>query len=144
MSSGCNAILNRHNGTLTSPAFGHSNYPHNQKCTYKIRHPDGGKLSMIFSFLDIHPTDYVQVRIAWNFNGLNKVDIDFREIHNNIFSRKQQHCIEKFPNSFNPGGDSNPRVSVPNAATQVGSCLSTRSSLNPFFPPDRRLVQELS
>ena len=59
---GCNAILNRHNGTLTSPAFGHANYPHNQKCTYKIRHPEGGKLSMIFSYLDVHPTDSVQVR----------------------------------------------------------------------------------
>ena len=54
--------MNRHNGTLTSPAFGHANYPHNQKCTFKIRHPEGGKLSMIFSYMDIHPTDYVQVR----------------------------------------------------------------------------------
>jgi hypothetical protein len=47
---GCNAILNRHNGTLTSPAFGHANYPHNQKCTYKIRHP-GANVSKLFFFL---------------------------------------------------------------------------------------------
>lgn len=60
-SSGCNAVINRFNGTLTSPAFGQANYPHNLKCTYRIRHPEGGKLSMIFSHMDIHPTDSVQV-----------------------------------------------------------------------------------
>lgn len=50
------------NGTLTSPAFGLSDYPSNQECLYKIKKPGGGALSLKFEDFDVHQSDFVQVR----------------------------------------------------------------------------------
>ncbi len=63
-SIGCDMTLTVRNGTVTSPAFGSAPYPHNQECTYRIRHPEGQgrRVSMAFRHLDLHPTDVVQVR----------------------------------------------------------------------------------
>ena len=61
---GCNAVINRFNGTLSSPAFGKpesNGYPPNQECIYTIRHPSGNRLSMMFTNLDLHTSDRVQV-----------------------------------------------------------------------------------
>ena len=64
---GCSAIINQHNGTLQSPAYAlGADYPANQECVYRIRHPEGGRLSMIFTDLNIHPTDKIEV-----YDGLN-------------------------------------------------------------------------
>ena len=62
--SGCNAIITKKNGTVHSPAFGSSDYPLNQECVIRIRDPEGGRLSMMFTDMDVHPTDLVQVRNA--------------------------------------------------------------------------------
>ena len=62
---GCNVVINQFNGTLTSPAFGKSEidgYPPNQECIYSIRNPSGTRLSMMFTSLDVHNSDKVQVR----------------------------------------------------------------------------------
>ena len=62
---GCNVVINQFNGTLTSPAFGKSEidgYPPNQECIYTIRNPSGTRLSMMFTSLDVHNSDKVQVR----------------------------------------------------------------------------------
>jgi hypothetical protein len=50
------------NGTLTSPAFGLSDYPSNQECLYKIKKPGGGALSLKFEDFNVHQSDFVQVR----------------------------------------------------------------------------------
>lgn len=50
-----------HNGTITSPAFGLTNYPSNQECLYKIKNPGGGALSLNFQAFDVDLSDYVQV-----------------------------------------------------------------------------------
>ena len=63
--AGCNVVINQFNGTLTSPAFGKpeiNGYPPNQECIYTIRNPSGTRLSMMFTSLDVHPSDKVQVR----------------------------------------------------------------------------------
>ena len=58
---GCDATITKRNGTIYSPAFGSSNYPNNQDCVIRIRDPQGGKLSLMFTDMDLHPTDLVQV-----------------------------------------------------------------------------------
>ena len=50
-----------HNGTLTSPAYGSASYPNNQVCTYRIRHPEGNGVSLMFLDMNLHPSDFVEV-----------------------------------------------------------------------------------
>ena len=59
---GCNTIVTKRNGTIHSPAYGSSDYPTNQECVIRIRDPEGGRLSMKFTNMDVHFTDVVQVR----------------------------------------------------------------------------------
>ena len=77
---GCDAIFNQANGTLESPAYGVEDYPPNQvgweivfkdyesttittqECTYRVRHPEGGRLSMRFNDLQLHSSDKIEVR----------------------------------------------------------------------------------
>ena len=58
---GCDAVLAVHNGTLTSPAYGSASYPNNQVCTYRIRHPEGNGISLMFLDMNLHPSDFVEV-----------------------------------------------------------------------------------
>ena len=58
---GCDATINQANGTLSSPAYGVAPYPHNQDCTYRVRHPEGGRLSIRFSDLRLKSPDRIQV-----------------------------------------------------------------------------------
>ena len=64
---GCDAVLAVHNGTLTSPAYGSASYPNNQVCTYRIRHPEGNGISLMFLDMNLHPSDFVEVRIREPF-----------------------------------------------------------------------------
>ena len=65
---GCDMTLDVRNGTVSSPAFGSAPYPHNQECTYRIRHPEGnGRVSMAFMHLDLHPTDVLEVSRYWRY-----------------------------------------------------------------------------
>ena len=57
---GCDAIITERNGTIYSPAFGSSNYPTNQECDIRVQDPMGGKISLKFTQMDIHTTDFVQ------------------------------------------------------------------------------------
>ena len=61
---GCNVVINRYDGKINSPAFGKpetGGYPPNQECIYTLRHPAGTKLSMMFTHLDLHASDTIQV-----------------------------------------------------------------------------------
>jgi len=58
---GCDVTLDKYNGSLSSPAFGSKAYPHNQECVYRVRHPDGGRVSLAFHHMDLHPSDTVEV-----------------------------------------------------------------------------------
>jgi len=60
---GCEQILTAANGSVSSPAFGLAQYPSNQDCTYLIRRPKGGPLSLRFTHFDLDDADFVQVRI---------------------------------------------------------------------------------
>ena len=44
--SGCSITVESLEGKITSPAFGVANYPNNQECTYLIKRPGGGRLSL--------------------------------------------------------------------------------------------------
>ena len=86
---GCNVVINQFNGTLTSPAFGKSEidgYPPNQECIYTIRNPAGTRLSMMFTSLDVHNTDKVQVR---------------EQLHRVILENFQNSTKHKFGNFMN-------------------------------------------
>ncbi|XP_072154980.1 uncharacterized protein uif isoform X2 [Bemisia tabaci] len=69
-SQGCKAIITAANGTLTSPAFGLSNYPSNLECLLKIKNPSSGPLSLKFDSLSVHPSDNVQVFDSLSTSGL--------------------------------------------------------------------------
>lgn len=61
---GCSAVINAYNGTVLSPAYNAAHadeYPANQECVYRIIHPEGGKLSLMFDDFDVHPSDKVEV-----------------------------------------------------------------------------------
>lgn len=58
---GCKATIVARNGTIESPSFGLNDYPNNQECLYKIKNPDGGRLSLKFVNFDVHTSDHVQV-----------------------------------------------------------------------------------
>jgi hypothetical protein len=60
--SGCRASITSVNGTVSSPAFGLSDYPSNQECLFNIKKPGGGALSLKFEDFDVHQSDFVQVR----------------------------------------------------------------------------------
>lgn len=69
-SQGCKATIVARNGTITSPAFGLSNYPSNQDCLYKIRNPGRGALSLNFDSFDVDKSDFVQVYDGASTSGL--------------------------------------------------------------------------
>lgn len=69
-SQGCRATIVAKNGTLTSPAFGLSNYPSNQDCLYKIKNPKRGALSLNFDNFDVDKSDFVQVYDGSSTSGL--------------------------------------------------------------------------
>lgn len=58
---GCEQVLSVANGSISSPAFGLSPYPSNQECTYLIKRPKGGPLSLKFTSFDLDDADFVQV-----------------------------------------------------------------------------------
>ncbi|ODN06404.1 Fibropellin-1 [Orchesella cincta] len=58
---GCEQVLTVANGSISSPAFGLSPYPSNQECTYLIKRPKGGPLSLRFTHFDLDDGDFVQV-----------------------------------------------------------------------------------
>ncbi|XP_042883171.1 sushi, von Willebrand factor type A, EGF and pentraxin domain-containing protein 1-like isoform X2 [Penaeus japonicus] len=60
-SSGCSVTIEASKGTITSPAFGISDYPTNQECSYLIKRPGGGPLSLKFSAFDVEEKDTIQV-----------------------------------------------------------------------------------
>ena len=77
---GCDAIITQRNGTVHSPAFGSSAYPTNQECVLRVQDPMGGKISLKFTDMDIHPSDVVQVceTITYIKNGVPKLPLGGR------------------------------------------------------------------
>ncbi|KAK9718535.1 CUB domain [Popillia japonica] len=69
-SQGCRATIVAKNGTLTSPAYGLSNYPSNQECLYRIRNPGYGPLSLNFNNFEVDKSDFVQVYDGNSTSGL--------------------------------------------------------------------------
>ncbi|XP_059477749.1 uncharacterized protein LOC132198041 isoform X1 [Neocloeon triangulifer] len=69
-SEGCRSTLFAANGTITSPAFGLSNYPNNQECLYTIRRPGGGPMSLKFDDFEVHQSDFVQIYDGASTSGL--------------------------------------------------------------------------
>lgn len=67
---GCKATIVARNGTVTSPAFGLSDYPSNQECLFKIKNPSRGPLSLRFDTFNVHPTDHVQIYDGPTTSGL--------------------------------------------------------------------------
>ncbi|XP_071520140.1 uncharacterized protein uif isoform X2 [Panulirus ornatus] len=59
--SGCSVNIDAVKGTISSPAYGVSQYPTNQECSYLIKRPGGGPLSLKFSDFDVEEKDTVQV-----------------------------------------------------------------------------------
>ena len=58
------------NGTLSSPAFGMAPYPCNLDCLIRIKNPNSGPLSLKFDFMNIHPSDFVQIYDGGSTSGL--------------------------------------------------------------------------
>ncbi len=58
---GCEQVLTVANGSISSPAFGLAPYPSNQECTYLVKRPKGGPLSLRFTHFDLDDGDFVQV-----------------------------------------------------------------------------------
>ncbi|XP_046990617.1 sushi, von Willebrand factor type A, EGF and pentraxin domain-containing protein 1 [Schistocerca americana] len=69
-SQGCKATLIAENGTISSPAFGITNYPSNQECLFKLKKPGGGPLSLKFENFTVHQSDFVQVFDGSSISGL--------------------------------------------------------------------------
>ncbi|CAG7724478.1 unnamed protein product [Allacma fusca] len=67
---GCEQVLTSSNGSIASPAFGLTNYPSNQDCTYVIKRPKGGPLSLRFTHFDLEEADFVQVYDGPNTDSL--------------------------------------------------------------------------
>lgn len=67
---GCRASITSVNGTVSSPAFGLSDYPSNQECLFNIKKPGGGALSLKFEDFDVHQSDFVQV-----FDGADRKSV---------------------------------------------------------------------
>lgn len=44
--SGCSVTIDASQGMISSPAYGISDYPTNQECSYLIKRPGGGPLSL--------------------------------------------------------------------------------------------------
>jgi hypothetical protein len=63
---GCNVTLDLANGTLLSPAYESASYPLNQKCFYRLKHPVGGRLSLLFMEMRLDDEGRDTVRV---FNG---------------------------------------------------------------------------
>ncbi|XP_073992974.1 sushi, von Willebrand factor type A, EGF and pentraxin domain-containing protein uif isoform X1 [Rhodnius prolixus] len=69
-SQGCRATIVASNGTLTSPAFGLSNYPSNQDCLLRIKSPNRAPISLRFDSMIVHASDTVQVYDGVSTSGL--------------------------------------------------------------------------
>lgn len=61
---GCEQVLTVANGSISSPAYGLQPYPSNQECTYLIKRPKGGPLSLRFTHFDLDDGDFVQVSLS--------------------------------------------------------------------------------
>ncbi|XP_069982832.1 uncharacterized protein uif isoform X1 [Penaeus vannamei] len=81
-SSGCSVTIEASKGTITSPAFGISDYPTNQECSYLIKRPGGGSLSLKFNAFDVEEKDAIQV-----YDGMTSSQ-GFRLHSGNGFSAK--------------------------------------------------------
>ncbi|XP_063614589.1 sushi, von Willebrand factor type A, EGF and pentraxin domain-containing protein 1-like isoform X2 [Penaeus indicus] len=81
-SSGCSVTIEASKGTITSPAFGISDYPTNQECSYLIKRPGGGSLSLKFNAFDVEEKDTIQV-----YDGMTSSQ-GFRLHSGNGFSAK--------------------------------------------------------
>lgn len=69
-SQGCRATIIASNGTLTSPAFGLTDYPANQECLFNVRNPTGRPLSLRFTKFNVHTSDSVQIYDGMTTSGL--------------------------------------------------------------------------
>ncbi|XP_074599235.1 sushi, von Willebrand factor type A, EGF and pentraxin domain-containing protein uif isoform X2 [Brevipalpus obovatus] len=59
---GCEIEYQANAGNITSPAFGVSNYPTNQQCTYRLAKPGGsGSMSIVFDNFQVESDDFVQI-----------------------------------------------------------------------------------
>lgn len=58
-------------GNISSPAYGISNYPLNQVCTYRISLLGGGPVSLRFNEFYIAGDDFVQVSFALNLINMD-------------------------------------------------------------------------
>jgi hypothetical protein len=45
-------------------------YPANQMCTYHIRRPDGGRISLRFTDFNVDPSDKVEVCFSFSLSVL--------------------------------------------------------------------------
>lgn len=77
---GCEQVLTVANGSISSPAFGLAPYPSNQECTYLVKRPKGGPLSLRFTHFDLDDGDFVQV----SFLHLHRFQ-DKSEINNKMY-----------------------------------------------------------
>ncbi|CAL4150116.1 unnamed protein product [Meganyctiphanes norvegica] len=68
--SGCAVTVEANNGTISSPAFGISDYPTNQECMYLIKRPTGGPLSLKFDQFMVEEKDTVKVYDGMNSEGI--------------------------------------------------------------------------
>ncbi|XP_045614794.2 uncharacterized protein uif isoform X1 [Procambarus clarkii] len=59
--SGCSVTMDANKGIISSPAYGIREYPTNQECSYLIRRPGGGPLSLRFNDFVVENKDTVQV-----------------------------------------------------------------------------------
>ncbi|XP_067122803.1 uncharacterized protein [Centruroides vittatus] len=68
--AGCEVELIASAGNITSPAYGVVNYPTNQICTYSIRLPTPGPLSLKFDDFKVADDDFVQIYDGSSNNGV--------------------------------------------------------------------------
>ncbi|XP_064091137.1 sushi, von Willebrand factor type A, EGF and pentraxin domain-containing protein 1-like isoform X2 [Macrobrachium nipponense] len=85
--SGCSVNIEASKGTISSPAFGISDYPTNQECRYLIKRPGGGPLSLKFTDFDVEEKDSVQV-----YDGMSSSQ-SIRLHSGNGFSAKNRPTI---------------------------------------------------
>ncbi|XP_076035426.1 sushi, von Willebrand factor type A, EGF and pentraxin domain-containing protein uif [Oratosquilla oratoria] len=69
--SGCVINMEAMHGRVTSPAYGIEEYPTNQECTYLLKRPNHGRLSLKFDDFEVETKDSVQVYDGTNAsNGI--------------------------------------------------------------------------
>ncbi|XP_015790438.1 uncharacterized protein LOC107367263 isoform X1 [Tetranychus urticae] len=58
---GCEIEYQSDSGNITSPAYGVSDYPANQRCTYRLTRPGSGSMSLIFDSFEVASDDTVSI-----------------------------------------------------------------------------------